>query len=45
MPAASAAASPPASGSVARNGTSNIVVRAAVVYIPAPKNAPCPKLK
>jgi len=34
-----------AAGNVQRNGTSKRVASVAVVYIPAPKNAPCPKEK
>ena len=45
MPAPSAAASTPATGSVARNGTPKAVASVAVVYMPAPKKAPWPKLK
>ena len=32
-------------GRVARNGSPNVAASVVVVYIPAPKNAPCPKLK
>ena len=41
------AGSPPiaAAGSVHRNGTSKRDASVAVVYMPAPKNAPCPKEK
>jgi hypothetical protein len=45
MPAPSAAARAPAAGSVARNGMPSTVVSVAVVYMPTPKKAPCPKLK
>ena len=45
MPALSSAATAAATGSVARNGTPNAAASVVVVYMPAPKNAPCPKLK
>ena len=45
MPSPSSPASVPAAGSVSRNGTLKAVVSVAVVYMPAPKKAPWPKLK
>ena len=45
IPAPRAAARMPAASSVHRNGTLKRVVSVAVVYMPAPKNAPWPKLK
>ena len=45
MPMASRAAIAAASGTVSRNGTPNLVVSAAVVYMPTPKNAAWPRLK
>ena len=45
MPTARSADTAPAAGSEARKGTANPAVRVAVVYTPAPKNAPWPKLK
>ena len=44
IPTPKRAAASPASGSVARNGRP-AVASVAVAYIPAPKNAPWPKLK
>ena len=45
MPTARSADTAAAAGSEARKGTANPAVRVAVVYTPAPKNAPWPKLK
>jgi hypothetical protein len=45
MPSASRADSNPAMGSVQRNGILAEAARVAVVYMPAPKKAPWPKLK
>ncbi len=45
IPRPRSAATTPAAGSVHANGNPKVTARVAAVYMPAPKNAPCPNEK